>query len=151
MAQGWRRTGRVGRSGSGVSCLGSSFIFWQSGNRSCGSLDFSFWCVSSFQFFQLFGGGFSVSSQSGRNIFQFFSSSISARFENTANFKFFGIFQQLLFFGTYFFKQITISDLRNRIVGVFHRQPDHRDHVSHDQDQVLSHLSPGYCAHTSQE
>ena len=34
---------------------------------------------------------------------------------------------------------------------MFHRQPDHRDHVGDDQDDVLRHLGPGHRTHTAQE
>ena len=34
---------------------------------------------------------------------------------------------------------------------MLHRQPDHRNHVCNDQDEVLSHLSPSYSTHTTQE
>ena len=34
---------------------------------------------------------------------------------------------------------------------MFDRQPDHRNHVGHNQDQVLRHLGPGHRPHASQE
>ncbi len=34
---------------------------------------------------------------------------------------------------------------------MLHRQPDHRDHVGHDQDDVLRHLGPGHRLHAAEE
>ena len=151
MAQGWCCTCRVGGACCGVSSLGSGFILGQSGNSGLSGLDVGCWRVGGLQLFQLFGGGFFVSGHGCWHVFQLFSGCISACFEDAANFEFFGVFEQLLFFGADFFKQVAIRDLRHRHAGVFHRQPNHRDHVSDDQDQVLRHLSPGHSAHTAQE
>ena len=58
---------------------------------------------------------------------------------------------QLLFLVRHLLQRLTVGDLRDRVAGMLHRQPHHRDHVGDDQDDVLRHLGPGHRAHAAEE
>ena len=57
----------------------------------------------------------------------------------------------MLFFGTHFFKCVAIDSLWNWHTGVFNRQPNNRQQVGNDQDDVLGNLRPGHGTHAAQE
>ena len=141
----------IRRASCGVSGFSSNFVFRQGSKRRFSRFDGNHRTVSGFQIFQSFFSSRFVSSHGSRNVFEFFNRSIRTCFVDGANFQLFRIFQQLLFFGCYFFQSEAIDCLRNWIACVFHRQPNHWQHVSNDQNHVLSHLSPSHRTHTAQE
>ena len=46
---------------------------------------------------------------------------------------------------------IAVDGLRDRNAGLLDRKPHHRDHIGHDQNDVLRHLGPGDRAHPAGE
>ena len=48
-------------------------------------------------------------------------------------------------------EHLAVDELRNRDAGVLDRQPDDRNHVGDDQDDVLRDLRPGHRPHAAQE
>ena len=71
--------------------------------------------------------------------------------EDVADFLFLGIGRQHLLALGHLFEHRAVDQLRQRDAGVLHRQPDHRNHVGHDQDDVLRDLGPGHRTHAAEE
>ena len=65
--------------------------------------------------------------------------------------QFVGIDQKVGFLGRHLFQLVAVYGLGYRYARLFDAQPHHRDHVGHDDDDVLSHLSPGYRTHAPQK
>ncbi len=71
--------------------------------------------------------------------------------EDVANGQLTGVGGEFLFLRRHLLQHLAVDELRDREVGDLHRQPDHRDHVGDDQDDVLRHLRPRDRAHAAEE
>ena len=76
---------------------------------------------------------------------------VGTRLEDAADFELLRILEELLLERRDLLELLAVDDLRDRNAGLLHRQPDHRDHVGDDQDDVLRHLRPRHRAHPAQE
>ena len=145
------RARSIGSPCRGVSSAGGSLVLRQLAHSSFSRLDICQTAIGCFELFHFFLCSSFVSGHGSRHVLEFFNGGVRACLENTAHFQLFRIFQQLLFFGTHFFKCVAIDSLRNRHAGVFHRQPNDGQQVGNDQDDVLGNLCPGHGTHTAQE
>ena len=76
---------------------------------------------------------------------------VGPRLEDAADLELLRVLEELLLQRGDLLELLAVDDLRNRDAGLLHRQPDHRDHVGDDQDDVLRDLRPRHRAHAAQE
>ena len=71
--------------------------------------------------------------------------------EDGANFQLTRITGQLFFLGGDFLQLVAINRMRHGDTCLFDRQPNHRDQIGHQQNDVLGNLCPGDGAHATQK
>ena len=144
-------TGFVVSFALGPGLLGTLFVLGQGGQGFLGGGNLGHRAIGSFQVGQLLGGGFGVGGHGGLDVLELFAKPIGPGLEGGNHFLLLGIVDQHFFLGTDLLKLVTVHQLGNWHTGLLDRQPDHRDQVGHDQDDVLGHLGPGDGAHATEE
>ncbi len=108
-------------------------------------------CVGGLEVGDTLGGCRLVGSQRRRNVLQLGREVVRPGLEDRLDLLLLRIVDQLLLDIGDGLELLAVGGLRDRGTGLLHAEPDHRDHVGDDQDDVLRHLRPGDRSHSAQE